>query len=269
MTLPAVKPINAPLVFVTGASSGLGQALAKRYGEAGFNLALVGRRSAALQDWASQLGLSADRVQTYSADVSVPDSIIRAGQDCLARQGVPNVVLACAGMSVGVDTAERADLDVMARTFATNNLGTAATFHPFVAAMQARGSGTLVGLGSVNAVRGFAGHGANCPSKAAMVSYLECLRLEMRASGVKVVTLCPGYVATPLTRQNQFSMPFLLQPDEFAERAFKAIQAQASYRVIPWQMGVVAKGLRLMPNWLFDKAFAGRARKPRLPATGS
>lgn len=262
-----MTPRGQPLVFVTGASSGLGQVLAGRYFEAGFKLALVGRRNAELQAWVNQQGMGADRVQIYSADVSEADSIIRAGQDCLARQGVPNVVLACAGMSVGVDTTERGDLDVMARTFATNNLGTAATFHPFIAAMQARGSGTLVGLGSVNAVRGFAGHGANCPSKAAMVNYLECLRLEMRASGVKVVTLCPGYVATPLTRGNQFSMPFLLQPGEFAERAFNAIEAQVSYRVIPWQMGLVAKGLRLLPNWLFDKTFAGRARKPRSPAS--
>lgn len=181
----------------------------------------------------------------------------------MAQQGVPDVVLACAGISAGVDTAERGDLDVMAQTFATNNLGTSATFHPFIAPMLARGSGTLVGLGSVNAVRGFAGHGANCPSKAAMVNYLECLRLELRASGVKVVTICPGYVATPLTRDNQFSMPFLLQPGEFADRAFNAIEAQVSLRVIPWQMGLVAKALRVLPNWIFDRAFAGRARKPR------
>ncbi len=255
------------LVFVTGASSGLGQALAWRYFQAGFNLALAARRTADMQTWANERGIPAERYQIYKADVSDVDSIVQAGKSCLAQQGVPDVVLACAGMSVGVDTAERSDLAVMAQTFATNNLGTAATFHPFIAAMKARGSGTLVGLGSVNAVRGFAGHGANCPSKAAMVSYLECLRLELRASGVKVVTISPGYVTTPLTRQNRFSMPFLLQPEDFAERAFRAIEAQRSYRVIPWQMGLVAKGLRLMPNWLFDKTFAGRARKPR--AAGS
>ncbi len=255
------------LVFVTGASSGLGQALAWRYFQAGFKVALVARRSTEMQNWAKERGIPADRCRIYNADVSDVDSIVQAGQACLAQQGVPDVVLACAGMSVGVDTAERSDLAIMAQTFATNNLGTAATFHPFIAPMQTRGSGTLAGLGSVNAVRGFAGHGANCPSKAAMVNYLECLRLELRASGVRVVTISPGYVATPLTRQNQFSMPFLLQPEAFADRAFKAIEAQASYRVIPWQMGLIAKGLRLMPNWLFDKTFAGRARKPR--AAGS
>ncbi len=255
------------LAFITGASSGLGKALAWRCHRAGYRLALVGRRTTEIESWINHHRMGSDSYQLYSADVSQPDSIIAAGQACLAAQGLPDVVLACAGVSVGVDTTERADLQVMAQTFATNNLGTAATFHPFLAAMKTRGTGTLAGIGSVNAVRGFAGHGANCPSKAAMVSYLECLRLELRTSGVKVVTICPGYIATPLTQANQFSMPFLLQPEEFAKRALSAIEDQVSYRVIPWQMGVVAKALRLLPNWAFDRAFAGRARKPRASGT--
>ena len=85
----------------------------------------------------------------------------------------------------------------------------------------------------------------------------------MRSAGVKVVTICPGYIDTPLTRDNQFRMPFLMPADRFADKAFAAIEAGASYRVIPWQMGVVAKLLRLMPNNLFDRVMAGRPRKPR------
>ena len=178
---------------------------------------------------------------------------------------MPDVVIACAGISIGVDSAVRADLDVIARTFAVNNMGTAASFHPFLAAMAQRGSGILVGIASVNGIRGLPGHGANCPSKAAIISYCECLRGELRGSGIKVVTLCPGYVETPLTRKNAFRMPFLLSSQAFAEKAFRDIEAGASYRVIPWQMGVLAKVLRLLPNWLFDKVLAGRPRKPRSP----
>ena len=195
------------------------------------------------------------------------DSIVAAGLACMASQGVPDVVIACAGISFGIETAERADLDVMTRTFATNNIGTAATFHPFLNAMVQRGSGTLVGIGSVNGIRGFAGHGANCPSKAALISYCECLRGELRLTGVKVVTICPGYIDTPLTQKNNYAMPFLMSPPDFAEKAFAAIEAGTSYRVIPWQMGVVAKLLRLLPNALFDKLFAGRPRKPRNTGT--
>ncbi len=181
----------------------------------------------------------------------------------MRRQGLPDVVIASAGISVGVDTAERADIDVIVRTFAVNNIGTAASFHPFLRPMIKRGSGKLVGIGSVNGIRGFPGHGANCPSKAAMISYCECLRGELRGTGVKVVTLCPGYIDTPLTRRNSYSMPFLMPADRFAGRAFRAIEAGVSYKVIPWQMGWLAKLLRLLPDCVFDRAFAGRPRKPR------
>jgi short-subunit dehydrogenase len=129
--------------------------------------------------------------------------------------------------------------------------------------MAARGSGRLVGIGSVAAIRGLPGHGAYCASKAGVVAYCESLRGELRASGVKVVTLSPGYVDTPLTRGNRYGMPFLMQPADFAERAFRAIEAGTSYRVIPWQMGVAAKLLRMLPNPVFDRLLQGRGRKSR------
>ncbi|OGA63980.1 MAG: short-chain dehydrogenase [Burkholderiales bacterium RIFCSPHIGHO2_01_FULL_64_960] len=255
--------MTTPLVFITGASSGIGQALALRFHRSGYRLALVARRTSEVKTWASAQGISADSYEIYSADVAVTDSIVAAGRDCIARQGVPDVVIANAGISVGMDTAVRDDIDVMARTFATNNIGVAATFHPFADAMAQRGSGTLVGIGSVAGIRGLPGHGAYCASKAAVISYCESLRGEMRPHGVRVVTISPGYIDTPLTRQNRYSMPFLMQADDFADCAFRAITAGASYRVIPWQMGVVAKLLRMVPNVLFDKLLAGRPRKRR------
>ena len=255
--------MTQPLVFITGASSGIGQALAHRYHQAGFRLALVARRTSEVKTWTSAQGISPDSYEIYSADVSVTDSIVAAGRDCIARQGVPDVVIANAGISVGMDTAVLSDIDVMARTFATNNIGMAATFQPFVDAMVQRGSGTLVGIGSVAGIRGLPGHGAYCASKAAVISYCESLRGELRPHGVRVVTVSPGYIDTPLTQQNRYSMPFLMQPADFADRAFRTIQAGVSYRVIPWQMGVVAKLLRMLPNPLFDKVLAGRPRKAR------
>ncbi len=255
----------APLVFITGASSGIGQALAGRFARAGYRLALVARRSAELQAWSDAQGHGPERCRVYSADVADTDSIVAAGLACVAAQGVPDVVIANAGISIGMDTAERGDIDVMARTFATNNTGLAATFHPFLSAMVARGSGSLVGIASVAAIRGLPGHGAYCASKAGVVAYCESLRGELRGSGVAVVTLLPGYVDTPLTQENRYAMPFLLSAEAFADRAFDAIGTQTSYRVIPWQMGVVAKLLRLLPNPLFDRLLAGRPRKHREP----
>lgn len=255
--------LTTPLVYITGASSGIGQALALRYAQAGFRLALLARRTTELQAWVDEQGWESGCCSVYHADVADVNSIVAAGEACLTQQGVPDVVIANAGISVGMDTAERADIDVMAQTFATNNIGLAATFHPFVVAMAARGSGSLVGIASVAAIRGLPGHGAYCASKAAVVAYCESLRGELRASGVKVVTLLPGYVDTPLTQENRYAMPFLLSAQAFAEKAFATIAAQTSYRVIPWQMGLVAKLLRLLPNSLFDRALAGRARKHR------
>ena len=254
---------KAPLVFITGASSGIGQALAARYYAAGYRLALSARRTAEIEAWTVAQSLDRHRFEVYGADVAQVDSIVAAGHACIGRQGVPDVVIANAGISVGMDTSQRDDLDVMAQTFAINNLGLAASFHPFVAPMRERGSGRLVGIGSVAAIRGLPGHGAYCASKAGVVSYCESLRCELHGSGVKVVTICPGYVDTPLTQGNRYGMPFLLQPSEFADRAYRAIEAGSTYRVIPWQMGVVAKLLRIVPNALYDRGVQGRGRKKR------
>ena len=255
------------LIYLTGASSGIGQALAERCFADGWRLALVARRPAELRAWARARGWPAERWQVYEADVADIDSVVAAGQDCLARQGVPDVVVANAGISVGMDTAERADIDVMARTLAVNNVGMAATFQPFIDAMRARGSGTLVGIASVAAIRGLPGHAAYCASKAGVVAYCESLRGELRGSGVRVVTLLPGYVDTRLTRANRYAMPFLMPADRFAERALRAIGQGASYRVIPWQMAVVAKLLRVLPNAMFDRLLSGRPRKARAGPT--
>lgn len=254
---------QAPLIFITGASSGIGQALAARFYQAGYRLALVARRTAETEAWAVASGMDVARYRIYGADVAVIDSIVAAGQACLAQQGLPDVVVANAGISIGMDTADRNDLDVMAQTFAVNNIGLAATFQPFVLPMVQRGAGRLVGIASVAGIRGLPGHGAYCASKAGVINYCESLRGELRASGVKVVTLSPGYIDTPLTRKNRYAMPFLMPAEAFAEQAFHAIGAGVSYRVIPAPMAAVAKLLRLLPNAWYDRLLAGRPRKQR------
>ena len=255
------------LVFITGASSGIGQALALTYCQAGYKLALVARRTSEIESWISLNNISFDSYKIYSADVSNIDSIVAAGKACIAELGLPDVVIANAGISVGVDTAIRSDLDHMAQTYATNNIGLAATFHPFIEGMLLRKSGKLVGIGSVAGIRGLPGHGAYCGSKAAVISYCESLRGELLGSGVQVVTICPGFIKTPMTEKNRYPMPFLMEVNNFAEQSFSKIEKGSSYSVIPWQMGVIAKLLRLMPNVLLDIALAGRQRKSRADTT--
>ena len=250
-------------MLITGASSGLGQALALRYYRAGWRLALVARRGDPMRAWAQAQGLAANRVTVYAADVCDVAAVAALGATCLAGPGLPDVVIANAGISVGMDTTQRDDLAVMSETLATNVVGVAATFHAFVALMRARRSGSLVGIASVAAIRGLPGHGAYCASKSAVVAYCESLRGECRDANVRVVTLLPGFIATPLTSRNPYKMPFLMPAAKFADRAFAAIASGTSYRVIPWQMGLVAKLLRALPNVWYDRAMAGRGRKPR------
>jgi short-subunit dehydrogenase len=255
--------MTAPLVFITGASSGIGQALAAHYAAAGWRLALLARRGDVMQAWLTEHGLAPVRAQIYIADLRDVDSVITAASDCLARQGLPDVVIAAAGISVGMDTAEREDVAVMRDVIAVNTVGTAATFQAFIAPMRYARRGTLVGIASVAALRGLPGHGAYCASKAGVVAYCESLRVELADAGVKVVTLLPGYIATPMTKRNPYRMPFLMPVNDFARSAARAIARADRRRVIPWPMCWLAGVLNVLPGSVYDRLIAGRKRKPR------
>jgi short-subunit dehydrogenase len=246
-------------VWITGASSGLGAALARHYGRQGAILGLVARGETALRELSAQLPSSL----IYPVDVADSAALASAGHDFIARAGLPDIVIANAGVSVGTLTEEADDLEAFARIFATNVQGMVNTFHPFVAAMRERGSGRLAGIASVAGIRGLPGAGAYSASKSAVITYLESLRVELRNSGVKVVTVAPGYIETPMTAVNQYAMPFMLPVDEAARRIARVIDRGDSYAVVPWQMAVVAKLLRMTPNAVFDFFAARAGRKPR------
>jgi hypothetical protein len=247
-------------VFLTGASSGIGAALAAEFAGRGDTLGMVGRRQDALD---AVLAHAPGRHRRYAVDVTDKDALIAAARDFDDATGGADVVIANAGISIGVLSEYYEDLDAFGDVFRTNVLATAYTFHPFIGRMRARGRGTLVGIASVAGIRGLPGSEAYCASKAAVISYCESLRVELRKTGVRVVTISPGFVRTPLTAKNPYRMPFLMEPQDFARQAADAIAAGVSYRVIPWQMGAVAKLLRLLPNAVFDRAFGRRPYKPR------
>jgi len=255
--------MSAPLLFITGASSGIGQAMALEWARRGGRLALVARRGDEMRAWIAAQGWPADRAAVYVADARDVAAMTAAGRDCIAAQGLPDVVIANAGISIGVDMSVEADIDVFRRVIETNNIGMAATFQPFIAPMRERGTGRLVGIASVAGIRGLPGHAAYSLSKAGVISFCESLRVELRPSGVRVVCIAPGYIDTPLTQGNSYSMPFLMPADKFARQALDAIAAGVGLRVIPWQMGVLARLLRILPNWIYDRAVAGRGRKAR------
>jgi short-subunit dehydrogenase len=252
-------------VFITGASSGIGAALAEQYAREGALLGLVARREDMLEQLRQRLP-NADQHKIYVLDVTNHAALEEAAIDFISVTGVVNVVIANAGISVGTLSEFTEDLPVFARVMETNVLATVATFAPFIANMKQHAKNEtcrLVGIGSVAGIRGLPGAEAYSASKAAVISYCESLRVELRASGIRVVTIAPGYVDTPMTQINQHSMPFMISAEEFAVTALRTIAAGSSYRVIPWQMGVVAKFLRVLPNWLYDLLFSNAPRKKR------
>lgn len=247
-----------PTVFITGASSGLGAALARHYGERGAQLGLLGRRIDALQ--ATAHGLNA---RCYVADVRDLAAMQLAAKSFLREFGPPDIVIAAAGISVGTLTEDAADSNVFRAVMDANVLGLVHTFQSFVAPMRARGSGVLCGISSVAGVRGLPGSGAYSASKAAATVYLESLRLELRGSGVAVVTVAPGFIDTPMTQVNPYSMPFRISAHQAAQQVADCIARGTAYRVIPWQMAWGARLLKWLPNRLYDAAFEKAPRKPR------
>jgi short-subunit dehydrogenase len=247
-------------VFITGASSGLGAALACHYARQGATLGLLGRSEARLRDVASLCG---GDVQRYAVDVTDVQAVQAAASDFIARRGLPDLVIANAGISVGTSGEETDDVAVLEKILATNVVGLAATLTPFVGPMREARRGTLAGIASVAGFRGMPGSGAYCASKSAAITWLESLRLETRGSGVRVVTVCPGYIATPMTAVNRYRMPFLLSAEEGAARIARGIASGRSSIVVPWQMRAAMLLIRPAPNWLFDRLFSRAPRKPR------
>ena len=247
-------------VFLTGASSGIGEALARHYAGRGATLGLFARRGDLLRGLAATLPGTA---QIYAGDVRDIDALKAAAADFIVRHGAPDLVIGNAGVSYGTLTEFAQDSGTFREILDVNVVGLVNTFHPFIEPMRARGRGTLAGIASVAGVRGLPGASGYSASKAAAISYLEALRLEMRSSGVQVATICPGFIATPMTAKNPYPMPFILEADDAARRIARAIDAGKSYAIIPWQMAIVGRILKIIPNAVYDRLMARAGRKPR------
>jgi short-subunit dehydrogenase len=247
-------------VFLTGASSGLGEALARHYAAAGATVGLVARRADLLARLQAAL---ASPSEAYPCDVRDLSAMREAAAHFTARHGVPDIVIANAGISYGTLTEIAEDAATFREIMDVNVAGLVHTFHPFLDAMRDRRGGALVGIASVAGLRGIPGAGAYSASKAAAIRYLESLRIELRGSGVRVTTICPGYVATPMTERNPYSMPFILDADDAARRCARVIAAGRGYAIVPWQMAIVGRLMGWIPDGLYDALASRAGRKPR------
>jgi len=248
-------------IVITGASSGLGRELAIQYGAKGFQLCLIARREDKLHALKNQIG---SKCEVYVGDVTHRNEIERIANEFISRYGPPDIVVANAGISLGTYAAARQSNDELNEVMKTNFFGMIYTCQAFIDSMAVAGSGTLVGISSLAGLRGIPGSSAYSSSKAAAISYLESLRVELRNSGVRVLTVCPGYIRTPMTDVNTFKMPFLMDVESAAQSLIGAVDRKKSFHVMPWQMALVGLVLRWMPNWIYDW-FASRA--PRKPIT--
>lgn len=247
-------------VVISGASSGIGLALARHYLGQGANVAVLARRKAPLDELSAA---HPGRVHVAALDVRDAAALQAAAHDIVARHGAPDIVIANAGISHGTQTESLADEAIFQDIMDTNVLGMVKTFQPFLAPMRAAGRGTLVGIASVAGFRGLPGSGAYSASKAAAIAYLESLRVELRGSGIKVITICPGYIRTPMTAVNTHPMPFIIEADDAARRMAHVIARGKPFAVIPWQMSLAGRALKLLPDALYDWAFSKAPRKPR------
>jgi len=243
-------------VVITGASSGIGEALARHYAADGVVLGLISRRKVGTDALPGQ-------IVSYSLDVTDAPALAAAAQDFIRRFGAPDLVIANAGIASGTDGTDLRDVAKLKKLLDVNVAGLAATFAAFAPAMREAGRGTLAGIASVAGFRGLAGNGAYCASKSAAITWMESLRAELYGSGVSVVCVCPGYIDTPMTQVNRFRMPFLLSADEAARRIARAIAGKRRLAVIPWQMALASLALRAMPGWLYDRIASRAPRKPR------
>ncbi len=203
------------------------------------------------------------RAVGYAGDVRDAAALARAAAGFTARFGVPDIVIANAGISRGTLTEHAADAIAFREIVDVNVTGLMHTFAPFVAAMRSAGHGALVGIASVAGLRGLPGASAYSASKAAAITYLESLRVELAGSGVAVVTICPGYIATPMTAGNPYRMPFLISAERAATLIARAIARRRRFYVLPWPMALVGRVLRVLPRPLYERLFRNAPRKPR------
>lgn len=255
------SPIHKPAlrrVFITGASSGIGAALAKHYANQGAILGLVGRNQTRL--------VALDLVgqnRCYVLDVRDAAALQHAAEDFMLQHGVPDLIIANAGVSRGTLTELAEDIPAFQAIMDINVLGMMQTFQPFIHAMKTAGRGHLVGVASVAGLRGLPGASAYSASKAAAITYLESLRVELQTSGIHVTTVCPGYIRTPMTDVNTYPMPFLMEVDAAAKTIAHIIERKKRFAIFPWQMSIVGRLMRLIPASIWDRLMKRAPHKPK------
>jgi short-subunit dehydrogenase len=251
-------------VLITGASSGIGRALALEFALQGHPVGLVARRAEALETLAEEVRSAGGQAAVAAADVGSETALNAAVASLETALGPVEILVANAGISRKV-TASRLNLADLALVMDVNYLGAVRAVAAVLPGMLERGRGQLVVVSSVAAFRGLPGSGAYSASKAAISNFWEALRGEVREAGIACTTIHPGYIDTPLTRKNKYPMPFLVDVNVAARKMVRGILARKRQVNLPWKMIALMTLVRHLPDWIYDRIMGGFTR-PHRPA---
>jgi len=253
-------------VLITGASSGIGRALALHYAQRGARVACLARRGDLLEALAGEHNATlTGELIPYQIDVQDREQLIAVVKQAEARFGGLDVVIANAGRGHSLDhRSDAPDLDGLEQTLRINYLAAITTLTTALPGMLQRGSGALAGVSSVGAARGLASSSGYTASKSALANHLEAMRVELRGSGVSVSIISPGFVATPMVENLEGKLPFVVSPERAAMLIARAIAAGKRDYAFPWQMRLLRRVMRAMPGFLFDRLSARAIGQKRL-----
>ena len=246
-------------VLITGASSGIGEALARRLAREGRVVGLMARRKDRLEAIAGDIKAAGGRAIVLAGDVTDRASVFASVERFIEEVGPIDIFIANAGISRPTP-AHRFDAEAFEAIIRTNLIGVANGVAAVLPGMLARNRGHLVGIGSLAGYRGLPGHAAYCASKAGLWSLFESLRLDLRGTGIAVTVIHPGFVRTPLTEKNRFPMPFLMDVDAAVDRIMRAIRRKKRVMAFPWPLATLVRFSRLLPSWLYDRLIPGAGK---------
>jgi short-subunit dehydrogenase len=239
------------VVMITGASSGIGKGVALEIASRGASLGLVARRESLLDELAGEIKARNVKAVSASADVRDPEAVRAAADRFRKDLGPIDILIANAGIGT-TDHAVQLKPEDAANVFGINVLGAVNSVAAVVPEMVARGQGRLVAISSLAAYRGLAKSAAYCASKAALSSYFESLRIDLRHSGVGVTIIHPGFIKTALTAGREAKMPYLMELDDAVRKIVSAIEKEKKTYAFPWQLATIVRAGMIMPTAMYD-----------------
>jgi NADP-dependent 3-hydroxy acid dehydrogenase YdfG len=239
------------VVFITGASSGIGRALAAELGRRGASVGLLARRAGTLAEIAGEVEGAGGKALSLPADVRDAEAVRGAADDLREKFGRVDVLVANAGIVPTTYAADLRPADV-ADVMSTNINGVVNSVTAVLPEMIEKGSGQLVAISSLAAYRGLPKSAAYCASKAAVSAFFESLRVDLRGTGVDVTIIHPGFIKTPVTAGRTAKMPFLMELDDAVKKIISAIERRKKSYAFPWQLATIVRAGMLMPIPLYD-----------------